>query len=54
VILASWLLRVKTLGDDTILVVPKDSSASSSIFKAAVEKVLIIPIPLVAPLSHLQ
>jgi hypothetical protein len=36
-----WLpgyLRVNTLGEETILVVPNDSNASSSIFKAADEK----------------
>ncbi len=45
------MLRVNTLGDETILVVPKDSSASNSILRAAVENVLIIPIPLVAPVK---
>ena len=44
---------MKTLGLEIIFVFPRDCNASISSFSAAVPKVLIIPIPLVAAVIEL-
>ena len=47
------MFNVNTLGLDKIFVLPCDCNASISSFSAPVPKVLIIPIPLVAPVIEL-
>ena len=45
------MFNVNTLGEDRISFKPNDCKASNSTLRAAVPKVFIIPIPLVAPVA---